>query len=145
MRRTTLSSTFLVLLFAFFVSCNSSPARAEAVEVYYFQIGVETLIPITTVDAPDQSTRISEQATSYALVNTANRDFKRLRTIIRDAPVGGFEEYAVRVMLVFPDSSRIYIDNFGGVWTSDGEYALGPSRLKEAQEIFERITEPRLP
>ena len=136
-------NTFLVLPFVFLVSGVSGPIHAEPVEVYYFQIGVETFIPITPVDTPEPITRISLQATHYALIDSSNRDFRRLLTILQEARAGRFEKYAVRVMLVFPDSNRIYIDNEGGVWTRDGEYSLGLKRLKEAQEILERMTKPR--
>ena len=141
--RTILRSTLLVLLFVFLVFGDSRTGRAEPVEVFYFQIGVETLIPITPVDTPERTTRISQQATHYALIDTSDRDFTRLREFIRDADDGRFNEYAVRVMLVFRDSSRTYIDNFGGVWATDGEYSLSSGRLREAQEILERITRPR--
>ena len=105
--------------------------------IYYVPIGTETYVPMTTDNIEVHHVRFIE-------LDVASREYRNLTSLIDVAGDGSFEEQRVRVKILLPDASAVYIDNNGGMRLGSSRQAtLSHSSLRGVRKLLEEITKPR--
>lgn len=123
-----------VLVSIFIVSCSAGDEVKKTAKIYYIPIGMETFIPITKEN-------IEEHEFSYGDQDVSTSDFDKLQKLIKGARAGSFNNDRVRVKIVLPDRSVVFVDNEGGVEVAGEQSKLSDSKLQEVKELLDEMTE----
>lgn len=129
------------IIFAFLIAfAMSSDATsmgegklAGLAKIYYVPIGAETYVPVNEDNIEDGYVRSTK-------TDISGREFAALMALIHTAKAGPFKNDNVRVKIVFPDASVIYIDNNGGIKRSSTQRMLNSVSLGKLKDVLERIT-----
>lgn len=106
----------------------------SAIKLYYVNIGVQTLVPVTSAEMTEKGRYCEIQSSRE--VETLQWAFD----MSADSSDSGFSDKSVRVKLVHEDGSLIgFIDNYGGTRFADGhDGRLSPFQLQSLKQIIEK-------
>lgn len=126
---------FLLVLIT--ASCSSSEGEKGVIQIFYIPFGVATYIPITAENIEQSAVKSSE-------LDVSSHMAERLAEILSSASEGGFDEEMIRAKLVWPDSTVVYVDNYGGVKKGTSTLRqLGSDRFSELKDIIEKSTDKK--
>ena len=120
----------LWILVALTASCSDNMSETSGAEVRYVPIGVETFVAITV-----------QGIQSSAAIPLSQAELDGIMEVLDSAGATGeeFDEMRVRVMIDFPDSESVYVDNEGGIRRQTGEVGrIENSKLQDLKGIIER-------
>lgn len=110
--------------------CINPEIGKSCLEIYYFPIGAQTYIPITTEN-------IEERALRHGYITGAQAS--RLLKIISTARTStSFDEMRVRVKVIPKKKQLIYLDTVGGMLYNGQTWSLDAQSLLSIKRLIER-------
>lgn len=126
----------MLLFAAFAAAACSADTENSYVSIYYIPFGVETYVPVTTDN-------IEKSAQRYGRIDSGGRLSKKISDLLMAAGEGSFNSERVRAKLIYPNEVIVYVDNLGGVLTSEmGARKIDERRLHRLGNLLEKATQP---
>ncbi len=123
----------LILWIVAMTGClRTTDSAAATVEVYYVPIGVETVVAMTAQN-------IDRHCQVCGKMEISADRIQEINNIIRDAPGGDFNEYRVRLKMIYVGGTVLVIDNDGGVKSSASNIhkKISPQKLDVLGRLIE--------
>ncbi len=109
------------------------PTEVRMVNICYVPIGVATFVPITPENIDKHCARIGQ-------IDSTDRRYLEIQSLLQGAAAGSFDSDAVRVKLTEVGGESIFIDNAGGIRSGGAELRLNAAALAKLKRLVERLT-----
>lgn len=128
-----MNKILLIILCASFLGCkpNCDANTSVPVDIYYVKIGVETFMPVT-ID------NINHNFQKHLTVPQCSDIVTYIDEVASNTKKGKFSDRRVRVLIVWPDGRKIFIDNDGGVFDGKVSRSISHDALNDIREMIER-------